>query len=305
MNLKKIIVGIAAVGVFASCAPTAERRPVSLREKVPPAGSLPGEIAYVQDLAVGESAIYIKDLESNGRSQIDTPPGYASSPSWSPGGDEIAYSVTTPEGYSNLWVSSRSGSPRRLTSGKVTDDYPTWSPDGNELVFASIRGDSDTWQLFRMSSDGSEPKQIGPSDGQSVFPDWSADGDQVVYSRREGDNFKLHVLDVESGESRAITSGAGDDLFPKFSPDGDTIVFSSNRRERVWQLYTVDVDSGDMKRVIGSDSLDRFPDWSPDGEYIVLSANHLAVYSADGESLPGGALRWKLTSDRAIAPSWR
>ena len=70
--------------------------------------------------------------------------------------------------------------------------------------------------------------------------------------------------------------------------DGDKVVFSSNRREDVWQLYIVDVASGDLTRVIGSDSLDRFPDWSPDGEYIVLSANHLAVYRADGESLPGG-----------------
>jgi TolB protein len=303
--IKKVIVAIAAIGVFASCAPTGERRPVSLREKVPPAGSLPGEIAYVQDLAVGESAIYIKNLDTNARTQVDTPPGYASSPAWAPSADEIAYSVTNPRGFSNLWVSPVDGTPRRLTEGQTTDDYPSWSGDGEELVFASIRDEADNWRLYRMSAGGSEPEQVGPTDGQSVFPDWSPTSDEVVFSHRSGDSFKLHVLDLATGDTRALTSGPGDDLFPKFSPDGESVVYSSNRREDVWQLYVVDVDSGDVRRIIGSDSLDRFPDWSPDGDYVVLSSNHLSVYRADGESLPGGALRWKLTTSRAIAPSWR
>lgn len=306
MNVKKIIVGLAAVSVFASCAPTAERRPVSLREKVPPAGALPGEVAYVQDLAVGESAIYIKNLETNGREQLSTPPGYAGSPAWSPDGNEIAYSVTRPDGFSNLWVSPVGGAPRRLTEGLTTDDYPTWSPDGSEIIFASLRDDNDNWRLYRMSADGGEAEAVGPTDGESVYPDWSPKGDTVVFSHRSGDGgYKLAVLDLDSGDVKELTSGPGDDLFPKISPDGDEVVFSSNRREDVWQLYVVNIDSGDVRRIIGSDSLDRFPDWSPDGEYIVLSANHLAVYRADGESLPGGALRWKLTTSRAIAPSWR
>lgn len=303
---RKILVGLAVVSVFASCAPTAERRPVSLREKTPEAGALPGEIAYVQDLAVGESAIYIKDLETNGRAQVNTPPGYSSSPAFSPDGNEIAYSVTRANGFSNLWMSTRTGAPRRLTAGNTTDDYPTWSADGTELVFASLREDSTNWQLYRMDADGGEAEQVGPSDGENVYPDWSPVADEVVFTRRDGDNnYKLYVLDLGTGDTRQLTTGGGDDLFPRFSPDGDKVVFSSNRREDVWQLYIVDVASGDLTRVIGSDSLDRFPDWSPDGEYIVLSANHLAVYRADGESLPGGALRWKLTTSRAIAPSWR
>lgn len=306
MKARKIIIALAAVSVFASCAPTGERRPVSLREKTPEAGTLPGKIAYVQDLAVGESAIYVKDLETNARTQVNTPPGYAGSPQFSPTDDEIVFSVTRPNGFSNLWVSTETGSPRRLTEGDTTDDYPTWSPDGNEIVFASLRDDNSNWRLYRMAADGGEPEEVGPSDGESVYPDWAPDSDRVVFSHRSDDGFyKLYILDLESGDATQLTTGGGDDLFPRFSPDGDKIVFSSNRREDVWQLYVVDVDSGDITRIIGSDSLDRFPDWSPDGKYVVLSANHLAVYRADGESLPGGALRWKLTTARAIAPSWR
>lgn len=305
MKLKKIAVGAAVIAVFASCAPTAERRPVSLREKVPPAGELPGEIAYVQDLAVGESAIYMKDLETNARSQLNTPPGYSSSPAWSPDGSEIAYSVTDPNGFSNIWVSSRTGSPRRLTKGNVTDDYPSWSSNGDDLVFASIRDGADNWMLYRISGSGGQPEQVGPTTGQSVYPDWSPSGNEVVFSHRDGDNFKIYIHDLDSGDTRQLTSGGGDDLFPQWSPDGERIVFSSNSREKVWQLYIYDVESGDTKRVIGSDSLDRFPVWSPDGEYIALSANHLAVYRADGESLESGVLRYKLTTSRAIAPTWR
>ncbi len=306
MKLKRIIVGLAAISIFASCSPSAERRPVSLREKVPAAGTLPGEIAYVQDLEVGESAIYIKNLETNARTQLNTPPGYAGSPAWAPDGREIAYSVTRDDGFSNLWVSSIAGAPRRLTEGDSTDDYPTWSPDGSELIFASLREGNDNWRLYKMPADGGEPEQIGPTDGESVYPDWSPDGDQVVFSHRSGDgNYKVYLLDVASGDTTQLTDGSGDDLFPKFAPDGEQIVFSSNRREEVWQIYVGDTGGGALRRVIGSDSLDRFPDWSPDGEYIVLSANHLAVYRADGESLPGGALRWKLTTARAITPSWR
>ncbi len=128
----------------------------------------------------------------------------------------------------------------------------------------------------------------------------------VTFARKvEGESYHLASLDLTSRDVRMITSGEFEDMFPRYSPDGTKLVFASTRQDEVWQLFTYEVATEQVERLIGSDSVDRYPSFSPDGRFVLLATDHLAVYSADGEALPGGDLRWRLTEKPAVAPVWR
>lgn len=299
------VLGLALVG----CTASAERRPVSLRERWAPDGSLQGEVAYVLETGVGRSALYVMDISTGKQVRLPSPGEYLNSPEWSPDGQTLAFSATDENDWAQLWVSAPDGTDAvQITKGLAANDYPAFTPDGENIIFSSTRGVHGRWHLFSVPVEGGKPVRLTDGDSDDVHPAVSPDGTTVVFSRKlaEGnDGYHLAMLDLATGEVESITGGLGEDMFPSYSPDGETIVFASTRRDNIWQLFTYDVASGRMKRLVGSDSVDRYPVYSPDGNFVLLATDHLAVYPADGKTLPGGDLRWRITEDPGLAPAWR
>jgi len=104
-------------------------------------------------------------------------PFSGSSPSW--GQQGIAYVHN-----GNLWIAETNGQ-RALTSGNGNDRWPSWSGDGEWLVFVSDRsGNPDLWVV---SWKGGTPVQLTFDPADDVQPDWSADGNTIVFlSNRSG-----------------------------------------------------------------------------------------------------------------------
>lgn len=318
--------------VLAGCQPTSsERRLVSIRQGDIQPGYLTGDLLYVETRGVRQSALFVHDLWENERQRIRVAPGHANSPSWSPDGGSILFSLTGEDGFSHLWIVDLDDAGeidedagevaptledddlddetlgRQITFGEVVDDYPRWSPDGEQVVFASIRDGGYDWQVYTLALEpGAQPERVGSDQGHAVFPDWSPDGSTIVYSSRESGRYNLRLYDMTTGEGRVLTTTPdGEDLYPRFSPDGRSVLYSSNRDEDSWQIWQVDLATREEARVIGSDSMDEFPTPSPDGEFIAFSTGHLAIYRSDGEQFPDGHLRWALTQNLAWAPDWK
>src|SRR5439155_4092813 len=87
-------------------------------------------------------------------------------PQISPDGNHVVYQVTSVSLEENksttaLWVAATDGKtpPQAITDPKgKKDTNPRWGPDGKTILFESTR--TTPPQLFTVSSDGGEPKQI-------------------------------------------------------------------------------------------------------------------------------------------------
>ncbi|HJV32137.1 MAG TPA: hypothetical protein VJ558_08060, partial [Bacillales bacterium] len=88
-------------------------------------------------------------------------------------------------GNSNIWVMNADGTnPTQLTNVPFDDKNPTWSPDGNQIAFASNRaGDIDLIDsIWVMDNDGTNITQL-TNDEDDNQPAWSPDGTQIAFAR--------------------------------------------------------------------------------------------------------------------------
>jgi len=73
---------------------------------------------------------------------------------------------------------------RNLSASTAFDGWPTWSPDGALITFASNRaGPANVCQLFVVSPDGSELRQVTEGPWSHVQPAWSTDS-KFLYAYR-------------------------------------------------------------------------------------------------------------------------
>ncbi len=90
-------------------------------------------------------------------------------PVWSPDGKEMAFRNSSD---GDIYVTSQGGSDITQITDFPTDIYhPTWSADGEWIIFVSAFGKADT-QLFKIRADGSDLQQIIETDCSAYSPDW-------------------------------------------------------------------------------------------------------------------------------------
>jgi TolB protein len=86
---------------------------------------------------------------------------------------------------SEVYVTPLDGSaPRNLSNSSAYDGWPTWTPDGRWVIFASNRdGAVSTGQLFRIRPDGTGLQRITTEPYSHTQPSVSADGKAIYVYR--------------------------------------------------------------------------------------------------------------------------
>ena len=96
----------------------------------------------------------------------------------------------------------KSKSYRALTSGKYSISSPSWSPDGNSILFSRDMGNKS--QAYIMKLNGGEPLALTSSSKGVMNPVWSNDGQFVFYQERK--SMKEYLLDSLNNPSKLIPS---------------------------------------------------------------------------------------------------
>ncbi|MBX3002279.1 MAG: PD40 domain-containing protein [Caldilineaceae bacterium] len=139
------------------------------KETVAPYGGL--SVIVQEDIArVPQVKIY--DPTYNVTRDLTRTDGWSFDPVWSPQGDLIAF-VSQEPGNDEIFTIEPDGSNmRRLTHNSWEwDKHPSWSPDGNQIIFWSNR-ESGRRQLWIMDKDGNNQRRLLESPYEDWDPVW-------------------------------------------------------------------------------------------------------------------------------------
>ena len=127
-----------------------------------------------------------------------------------------------------------------LSSSTLDETAPSYSPDGNHVVFTSTRSGSE--ELWISSVDGTNLRQMTSMDGpQCSGAQWAPDGQSILFtSTREGSS-DLYLLFPRTGKIRRLTADPAQELEANWSRDGQSIYFGSNRSGR-FEVWKMDAD---------------------------------------------------------------
>ncbi|HET9362046.1 MAG TPA: winged helix-turn-helix domain-containing protein [Vicinamibacterales bacterium] len=204
--------------------------------------------------------------------QLTSGTSFIERPRISPDGKRVAFNVGY-ESHANLHVMSIEGGPStQLTFLDGMNVGPAWSPDGEQIAFASTEGI--TPRVWVVGARGGAPRAVSSSDlsGEGLEVSWGP-GSQLLYQQTGNRNFS--VLDLGTGHERPLIkdSSVGWAFSPVHSPDGRRIAVAWNRRPArgIWIIDT-------------RDSSERLLYAAPPPLLLAWSADGTSIYALEGGS---------------------
>jgi len=189
-----------------------------------------GQVAFTSYMR-NNPDLYVVGAGGGRPKKLSTRKGMNTGASWSPDGKKLAVTLSK-DGNPEIYVISASDGKviKRITNDKAIDTGPAFSPDGSEIAFVSDREGSP--QIYVVSASGGKAKKVSKNGTYNTTPTWSPKkGTRVLaYTTRDGGNFDIVTLDLDSGTMTRITQDEGNNEEPSFSPNGRVVAFASTRK---------------------------------------------------------------------------
>jgi len=191
---------------------------------------------YLNDL---KSHIYVFDLAGKESVQITEGAYNEGSPAWSPDGTMLAFvSNRTEEPDANdnsdiFVVAAEAGAePRKLTSYEGSDSSPTFTPDGNQIVFVRGGDPTDVWydtnDLAVVAVAGGEARLLAPDLDRNVRrPTMTADETGIFFVVEDRTNNHLARMAIAGGEVEPVLAGERSISSFDVSKGGEIVVLES------------------------------------------------------------------------------
>jgi len=213
--------------------------------------------------------------------------GDEGAPSFSPDGNQIAYSWNgEKQDVHHIYVKLIGpGPPLRLTGDTANDSWPAWSPDGQTIAFLRDFG-SGKYGVYLIPALGGAERQLM----QVSIPEtewlsapylaWLPDK-WLIYTNKAAAERppSLFAMQIDTRETRPVTSppsGILGDSAPAVSPDGNQLAFARMVGMGPADFYTVKLSedhttAGEPQRISFFNWQGAGAAWTPHGRNVVLS----------------------------------
>jgi Tol biopolymer transport system component/DNA-binding winged helix-turn-helix (wHTH) protein len=175
----------------------------------------------------------------------------------------------------------------------ISDECPLpfgadWTNDGRIVYSATDEGNTD---IFTISEDGSERKQLTSDASAEISPKLSADGRFLVFMSNRTGQMDVWRADANGTNTKQLTTN-GNVKDSVISPDGETVFYLVQDSESMIEiLWRVSINGENPVKL--TDRMTRSPRISPDGKTIAcytsnpeINSMMLALVSAEtGEVL--------------------
>jgi serine/threonine protein kinase/Tol biopolymer transport system component len=196
----------------------------------------------------------------------------------SPDGKRLAVIIGQPK--SDIWVFDLAhGSKTRLTFDPANHLEPSWSPDGQRVVFVQLTGSrisaGSTIHARAANGGGQDELLVGP---ESInvpvtfsWPQWSPDGKYLVYHKASGPSGGSIWAVPTSGEKKPFLivqpqSQQGTIVFFRLSPNGKWLAYSSTESGRE-EVYVTPFPTGNGRWQVSQNG-GTSPAWRADGKEL-------------------------------------
>ena len=222
------------------------------------------KVLYVSFRQNNVYEIYAYELADGSVDRLTDRLGVLTAPEYSPDGQRIVFTRWNPNSdrYQIMVMDRNGDNPGNIPNVEGWD--PTWSPNGNQILFASAR--NGPVQLFVVKESGKGLKQISNLPSIRGRSDWSSLGQIVTYSG-ESWNREVYIMNADGSESRQLTPTGGNSQGPSFSPDGKWVAFTAYfdhyGDDHGCEIYIIRTDGTDLRRLTNNDYCDYQPRWGP------------------------------------------
>lgn len=239
----------------------------------------------------GNSDIYLMNSDGSNLRVFKNSEKNESSPSFSPVGNKVAYTLS-----GQIWISDIDGSnPIQLTNLSGGASGISWSPDGSKILFVSdVYPECATDDCNKQKDEAKEKSKVKAS----IFT-------ELMYRHWDGwrgeKRSHLFMVDVASKEAVDLTLFSKFDVPPislgsakdySFSPDGKEIAFVMNTDEflatstnnDIFLINVNEIKKGEktpFTRLTENKGNDNQPVYSPDGRYIAFTSMAREGFEAD------------------------
>ena len=224
-----------------------------------PGWSTKGEYLAYSRASGGRDEIVIRETEDWDIHRVIRPAGVEeiSSPAFMPGDTALAFGALAGDQADIYLKKIGPKSARRLTNDRWDDRFPSFSPDGRYLAFASDRPIAEPERDFDLENYSGESAQMSAQPGE---PEDYPFG-----------NYNIWILDLEADTLHPLTTdGLGNDQ-PSWSPSGKKTAYTSERNG-VRNIWIADLDSDTHLPYTDLLSGAFSPTWDSDSKKLIFSA---------------------------------
>ena len=201
-------------------------------------------------------------------------------PVWSSSGNKIAFGfgqffqTTNGAAIADIAVINSDGTNLKiLTKGDGNNGFPSWSPDGKQIVYRA--SNKDKKGLFILDTETGATRVL-TKDSRDNFPAWSPDGSRIAFtSLRDGD-YNIFTIAPDGADLQRLTNSPGNDAHCSWSPDGKWIAFAGARGgfkdesvlhplnpQPYGEIYVMRSDGSDVRMLTDDQFEAATPTWIP------------------------------------------